>query len=98
MQRPEPIEANEDTIYIGMQLDEDVAVADCRCTLYRMPDFVDDPAVVLCPMHAAAPDLLAALHAISFHLDQVPVVSKTGDHVDDAQSIARAAIRKATGG
>lgn len=54
--------------------------------------------IVLCPLHAAAPELLEALHAISIHLDQVPVGSKTGDHVDDAQSIARAAIRKATGG
>ena len=58
-------------IYIGMQPDEDEAVATCGCALYRagmdVPNTIggagwnDDPAFVMCAKHEAADRMLRAL-------------------------------------
>src|SRR5439155_20900173 len=50
--------------WIGMQPDEDEAVADCDCRLVRSGEGGDDPAVYFCPLHERASDLLDAMQAL----------------------------------
>ncbi len=49
--------------YIWLQDDEEEGSAECGCTVYRAHKG-SGPALILCPLHAAAPDLLAALKSI----------------------------------
>jgi len=58
---PKPIPATPENISIGMQPDEDVAVADCGCTLYRSGKTNDDPLFVFCPLHLQAAFMQEAL-------------------------------------
>ena len=52
--------------YIWLQDNEDQASAECGCTVYRSHKG-SGPALILCPMHSAAPELLAALEEVEQH-------------------------------
>jgi len=69
-----------------MQADEDMAVADCGCTLYREGDGCIDPYYIQCPLHAATKNLLALVrsYVTTYPLD---------DYADHAHEL----IARATG-
>ncbi len=94
-QDPEP--------YIQLQPAEDKGAAACGCELIRCydvcGDYSDDPAMFLCPLHAAAPDLLAALRDLLQDVEEYGLRDHAGCAINDPPSeiAARAAIAKAEG-
>jgi hypothetical protein len=84
--------------FIWLQPDEDEGVADCGCKLHRgyaPNNDGNDPAIVFCPMHEAAPELLAACQSV-VRAQQDGGVSMA-DLVTISDDLIRAAIAKATG-
>lgn len=55
--------------WIWLNDKEDVGVGDCGCTLYRNHESSGDPAVILCPLHAGADELLAMLEEVQKSAD-----------------------------
>lgn len=47
--------------WIWLQDDEVEGRAECGCELHRVYDMTDNPAIVFCPLHEAAPKMLAVL-------------------------------------
>jgi hypothetical protein len=91
---PRPLALTPDSTWIGMQPDEDVAVADCGCTLHRSGDMNDDPAMVLCPLHAQAEQMRAALEQIAkgegaFNRDPLKHAANV---IEEAKELARALL------
>jgi len=88
--------------YIWLQDDEPEGQADCGCILQAEYDGADEdlaagnPALFMCPLHTAAPELLAACEAtIDEHM---PPVGEPGYiEIGTALSMARAAIARARG-
>jgi hypothetical protein len=60
--------------FISLQQDEDQGTAECGCKLVRRGQDEENPAVFLCPLHSAAPDMRAVLERVQEfnHEDSCP--------------------------
>lgn len=87
--------------YIWSQDSEDRAKADCGCTLED--DYEGYPAFWQCPLHNAAPMLLAALnlaHSLLANMlaqEDYPVSSEAGEAIEHIQEALSKAIQQAEG-
>ena len=89
-----PEQCNKSLIWL--QDDEPIGRANCGCVLHRAyqpgdGSAWDDPAIVLCPLHAAAPELLAACKELVW-------IAEATHGAHDKVTAARAAISAAEGG
>ncbi len=75
--------------YIWLAKSEASTSAECGCELIRQHKTSNDPALVLCPMHEAAPTMLQALKVAHLALR-----AKVNDDLD-AYEITKAAIQEA---
>ncbi len=76
---------------IWMQNEETLVTADCGCLLSRDHCGSGDPAVILCPLHAAAPELAEALADLVGSLQSDASIQEVAQKME----AARAALRKA---
>lgn len=81
--------------YIWLDKGEESGSAECGCQLIRHHKCSGDPALILCPMHETAPDLLAALEALmdDLHFNSEkqswsigPISEMAGGRIDKARA------------
>ena len=91
---PGPWEASGPLIYVGNGRNRRI-VADAGTYHGRDPEKIAST-IANARLISAAPDLLAALRAVTWHLD-ARLIATPDDHAQEAISLSAAALRKATG-